>query len=66
MDEVAFALVPRGEDLGRWCTSEDTRMNQAGEADAGYVTRRAEDAFKVPDGLRTVVIRKLLEMIKDV
>lgn len=50
-DEFAFSFIPYCEHLGRWCTAENTGMDQAGEADVGNVAGGTEDAFKVPDCL---------------
>lgn len=49
-DELAFALVPEGEDVGRGGAAEDAGVDEAGEADVGDVPGGAEDAFEVPDG----------------
>jgi hypothetical protein len=48
LDKLAFALVPRSEDLGRRRAAEDAGVDEAREADAGDVARGTEDAFKVP------------------
>lgn len=56
--ELCFARVPCLEDLGGGCTSEDARVDQAGEADAGDVAAGAEDAFEVPDGFCAEVNRQ--------
>lgn len=53
-DEFGFALVPFREDLGRRGAAEDAWVDEASESDAGDVSRRAEDAFKVPDCFGTV------------
>ena len=49
-DELSFALVPLGEDFGAGCAAEDTRVDEAGEADARDVAGGAKDAFEVPNG----------------
>lgn len=49
-DELAFALVPEGEDVGGGGAAEDAGVDEAGEADVRDVPRGAEDAFEVPDG----------------
>ncbi len=39
----------------RWCTAENSWVNEAGEADTWDVARGAKDAFEVPDGFRSVL-----------
>lgn len=36
-DQFGFPLVPLGEDLWRRCAAQDTRVDEAGETDAGNV-----------------------------
>lgn len=48
--QLALALVPRGQHLGRGRATDDARVDQAGELDAGDVARGGVDAFEVPDG----------------
>ena len=48
-DEVGFAAVPLGEDLGGGGTAEDAWVDEAGESEVRDVPRGAEDAFEVPD-----------------
>lgn len=48
-DEFAFAFVPVGEDFGRRGATENARVDEAGEFDAGDVAGGAVDAFEVPD-----------------
>lgn len=38
-DQLGLPLVPLGEDLGRWSTAEDSRVDEAGETNAGNVSR---------------------------
>jgi IS4 transposase len=45
--------------LGGRSAAQDSGMDQACEFDVGDVARGAVDAFKVPDGFRTVVIRSV-------
>lgn len=49
--QLALTLVPRGQHLGRGSATDDARVDQAGELDAGDVARGGVDALKVPDGL---------------
>lgn len=51
LNKLGFAVVPFFQHLMRWGTSQDARMDQAGELDARDVTRAAVYAFKVPDCL---------------
>ena len=39
----------------RWCTAENSWVNEAGEADTWDVARGAKDAFEVPDGFGSVL-----------
>ncbi len=48
-DEVGFAAVPFGEDLGRGSAAEDAWVDETGESQMGDVAGGAEDAFEVPD-----------------
>jgi hypothetical protein len=53
-DELSFAFIPDVKDFGGWRTAKDTRVDEAGEAYAGDMARRAEYAFKVPDRFRAI------------
>lgn len=55
-DELVLAAVPFGEDFGGGSTAEDTRVDEAGEADVWDMSRRAEYTFEIPDGFCTVVL----------
>lgn len=48
-NEVGFAAVPLSEDLGRWSTAEDARVDETGESEMRDMAGGAEDAFEVPD-----------------
>ena len=50
-DELSFTAVPLGEDGSTGCTTEDTRVDETGEADVWNVSGGAEDPFEVPDRL---------------
>lgn len=52
-DELRLALIPHLENLVRWRTAQDSRVDEASELDAGDVARAAVDAFEVPDSLRS-------------
>ena len=66
-DELGLAAVPLGQDLGAGGAAQDTRVNEAGEADVREVARGAEDAFEVPDGFRAVdrINRGLIHWLQD-
>jgi hypothetical protein len=49
-DELGLAFVPLFENLVRWCTAQDTGMNEAGEFDAWDVAGAAIYALEIPDG----------------
>lgn len=53
-DQLSFALVPFRQDLRGWSAPQDARVDETREADTRNVSRRAEDAFEVPDGFGTV------------
>ena len=55
-DELVLAAVPFGEDFGGGSAAEDTRVDEAGEADVWDMSGRAEYAFEIPDGFCTVVL----------
>lgn len=48
-DQFGFAAVPFRQDFGAGGTTDDSRVDEAGEADVGDVAGGAEDAFEVPD-----------------
>jgi hypothetical protein len=48
-DEFSFSSVPFGEYFGGWCTAQNARVDETGEADMGDVAGGTEDAFEVPD-----------------
>ena len=52
-DELSLTLVPCRQYLRRRCTAQNAGMDEACETNARDVAGRAEDAFEVPDGLRT-------------
>ena len=52
-NELGFATVPLGQDLGGGSTAEDAWMDETGESQVRDVAGGAEDAFKVPDRFRT-------------
>lgn len=54
-DQLALALIPRREDLGRRRAAQDAWVDESCEFDVRQVSRGAVDAFKVPDGLGSVV-----------
>lgn len=53
-DEFSFALVPFGEDLRGRRTTQNARVDEAGETDARDVAGRAEYTFEIPNGFGTV------------
>lgn len=48
-DEFGLATVPFGQDFGAGGAAEDSWMDEAGEANTGYVPTGTEDTLKVPD-----------------
>jgi len=50
-NEVALALVPVGQDLGRRCAANDTWVDEPCKFDVGDVSRGAENALEIPYGL---------------
>lgn len=59
-DQFTFPSIPFGKNLGRRRTTEDTRMDEAWEADPGDVARGTEDAFEIPNRFRATLQSKLL------
>lgn len=55
-DELVLAAIPFGEDFSGGSAAEDTRVDEAGEADVWDMSGRAEYAFEIPDGFCTVVL----------
>lgn len=53
-NQFALTMVPLCKDFGRGGTAQDTGVNQPRETDMWDVSRRAENPFKVPDGLCAV------------
>lgn len=53
-NQFAFTAIPVRQNLRRRRTSQDTGMDQPGKSDMGDMTRRAEDAFKIPDRFGTM------------
>lgn len=65
-NQVALAAVPLGQDLGGRSAAENSRVDQAGEADARDVSASAVDAVKVPDGFgcpRVVLLEKTAAVV---
>lgn len=53
-NQLAFTLVPGGQDLRGGGAAKDAGVDEAGKLDVRDVSRGAEDALKVPDGLGPV------------
>lgn len=48
-DQFGLAAVPFGQDFGARGAAEDSWMDEAGEANTGYVPAGTEDTLEVPD-----------------